>query len=46
MRGDDYDNHYCYVIRFDAAGRMRELTEYMDTALCERVLAPFEVPSR
>ena len=46
VRGDDYDNHYCYVIRFDAAGQMRELTEYMDTALCERVLKVAEAPSR
>ena len=46
VRGEAYDNHYCYVILFDAAGQMRELTEYMDTALCERVLVPFEAPSR
>ena len=39
VRGDDYNNAYCNVIRFDAAGQMRELSEYMDTALCERVLS-------
>ena len=39
VRGDDYNNSYCYVCRFDG-GRLRELTEYMDTALCERVLLP------
>lgn len=46
MRGDDYNNAYCNVIRFDAAGQMRELTEYMDTALCQRVLTAIEAPSR
>ena len=39
VRGDDYNNSYCYVCRFDG-GKLRELTEYMDTALCERVLLP------
>jgi ketosteroid isomerase-like protein len=37
--GDRYDNKYCYVIRM-AGGKMVELTEYMDTALADRVLAP------
>ncbi|MBC8057783.1 MAG: nuclear transport factor 2 family protein [Rhizobiales bacterium] len=46
VRGDDYNNAYCNVIRFDAAGQMRELTEYMDTALCQRVLTVIEAPSR
>jgi ketosteroid isomerase-like protein len=36
-RGDLYDNSYCYVIRLEG-GKMKELTEYMDTALAERVL--------
>lgn len=36
---DRYDNKYCYVIRM-AGGKMVELTEYMDTALADRVLAP------
>jgi uncharacterized protein len=36
-RGEAYNNSYCYVIRL-AGGQMRELTEYMDTALIERVL--------
>jgi ketosteroid isomerase-like protein len=35
-KGEAY-NSYCYVIRL-AGGKMRELTEYMDTALTERVL--------
>jgi ketosteroid isomerase-like protein len=37
--GARYDNQYCYVIDF-ADGKMRALTEYMDTALAEAVLAP------
>jgi ketosteroid isomerase-like protein len=37
--GQAYNNAYCYVCRF-AGGRMVELTEYLDTALVERVLAP------
>jgi len=38
--GARYDNDYCYICRFDAAGQMVALTEYMDTALLDRVLAP------
>jgi len=38
--GARYDNQYCYVCRFDDAGKLVALTEYMDTALAERVLAP------
>ncbi|HLJ70775.1 MAG TPA: nuclear transport factor 2 family protein [Roseiarcus sp.] len=37
--GERYANTYCLVIRMQD-GKMRELTEYMDTALVERVLAP------
>jgi uncharacterized protein len=37
--GAHYDNQYCYVIDF-ADGKMRALTEYMDTALAEAVLSP------
>lgn len=36
-KGEPYNNSYCYVIRL-AGGQMRELTEYLDTALVERVL--------
>ena len=39
VRGEAYNNSYCYVCRFER-GRLRELTEYMDTALAEAVLAP------
>jgi ketosteroid isomerase-like protein len=35
--GERYDNHYCYLIEM-RDGRMHALTEYMDTALAERVL--------
>jgi len=37
--GRRYDNHYCYVIECQG-GKLRALTEYMDTALAEAVLAP------
>lgn len=37
--GQRYDNHYCYVIDMKD-GKMHALTEYMDTALTEAVLAP------
>jgi len=36
-RGDTYSNDYCLVCRFDG-GKLKELTEYMDTALAERML--------
>jgi uncharacterized protein len=39
VSGERYANTYCFVIRM-AAGQMREMTEYMDTALVERVLQP------
>jgi len=35
--GKAYNNTYCYVCRF-AEGKLKELVEYMDTALAERVL--------
>jgi hypothetical protein len=37
--GQAYNNSYCYVCRF-ANGQMVELTEYLDTALVEKALAP------
>jgi len=43
IAGERYANTYCFVIRV-AEGKLRELTEYMDTALVERVLKP--PPSR
>ena len=37
--GEAYNNTYCYVIRM-ADGQLTELTEYLDTALVNAVLAP------
>lgn len=37
--GQPYHNQYCYVCRIED-GQLKELTEYMDTALAEAVLAP------
>jgi uncharacterized protein len=37
--GKRYDNTYCYIIRMQD-GKMKELTEYLDTALVEAVLSP------
>jgi ketosteroid isomerase-like protein len=39
LSGQRYENTYCLVIRVEN-GMMKELTEYMDTALVERVLQP------
>ena len=39
-RGARYDNDYCYVCRFDDVGKLVAITEYMDTALVDRVLTP------
>jgi uncharacterized protein len=36
--GQPYNNIYCWVCRLEN-GKLKELTEYMDTALVERVLA-------
>ncbi|MBJ6763338.1 nuclear transport factor 2 family protein [Myxococcaceae bacterium JPH2] len=35
--GHRYDNHYCYVCRFEN-GKLSELTEYMDTELAMQAL--------
>jgi uncharacterized protein len=37
--GQPYHNSYCWVCRI-ADGKLRELTEYMDTALVATVLGP------
>lgn len=37
--GKSYNNRYCFVIEM-AGGRMREVREYMDSALAESVLEP------
>ena|ERR1700742_2890636 len=39
VSGERYANTYCFVIRM-ADGQLREMTEYMDTALVDRVLRP------
>jgi uncharacterized protein len=38
--GDRYDNEYCMVWRLEN-GRIKEIKEYCDSALVERVLGPF-----
>lgn len=35
--GQPYENHYCFVCRL-ADGKLRELTEYMDTELAAKAL--------
>ena len=37
--GKDYNNRYCFVIEM-AGGQMREVREYLDSALAEAVLEP------
>ena len=39
LSGERYANTYCFVIRLQD-GMLRELTEYMDTALVDRALQP------
>ncbi|HVX74580.1 MAG TPA: nuclear transport factor 2 family protein [Bradyrhizobium sp.] len=39
VSGERYANTYCFVMRL-AEGKLKELTEYMDTALVDRVLGP------
>jgi uncharacterized protein len=38
--GDRYDNEYCMVWRLEN-GRIKEIKEYCDSTLVERVLGPF-----
>jgi ketosteroid isomerase-like protein len=38
--GEPYCNHYCMLYRL-ADGRIVEIKEYQDSALCERVLGPY-----
>jgi ketosteroid isomerase-like protein len=37
VSGQRYDNRYCYVFRL-AGGKLKELTEYLDTELVSEVL--------
>jgi ketosteroid isomerase-like protein len=39
--GRRYDNEYCWIVRH-AGGLIREIVEYGDTSLIERVLAPYK----
>ena len=39
VAGEPYNNSYCLIIRM-ADGKMKELVEYLDTALVDRVLTP------
>ncbi|MEU1210053.1 nuclear transport factor 2 family protein [Nocardia sp. NPDC005825] len=39
LAGEPYPQTYCLVLRL-AGGRIREIVEYCDTALVERVLTP------
>ena len=41
IRGDRYDNEYCFVFRFEG-DRIAEIVEYCDTDLIERVLGSYE----
>ncbi len=36
--GGDYNNTYCFVCEFNAAGKLVKVAEYMDTDLAVRVL--------
>ena len=38
--GERYDNQYCMVWRIEN-GKIKEIKEYCDSALVERVLGPF-----
>jgi ketosteroid isomerase-like protein len=42
--GTRYDNAYCFIVRL-VDGKIRELTEYMDTALANAVLDPAGAPA-
>ena len=38
--GQRYDNHYCLVFKVEN-GKIKQIKEYCDSALVERVLGPF-----
>jgi ketosteroid isomerase-like protein len=40
--GERYDNFYCLIYRLED-GMIKEMREYQDSTLCERVLGPFPV---
>jgi ketosteroid isomerase-like protein len=41
--GERYDNHYCLIYRIEN-GKIREIREYQDSTLCERVLGKYPAP--
>jgi ketosteroid isomerase-like protein len=43
--GTPYDNEYCLVYRLKD-GKIVEIREYLDSALCERVLGPYPADRR
>jgi ketosteroid isomerase-like protein len=43
--GERYDNYYCLIYRIEG-GKIREIREYQDSTLCERVLGPFPAERR
>jgi ketosteroid isomerase-like protein len=43
--GHRYDNDYCYICEFREDGKLLALTEYMDSALAERVLVGPAAPA-
>jgi ketosteroid isomerase-like protein len=43
--GVPYENYYCLLYRIDG-GKIREIREYQDSTLCERVLGPFPAERR
>jgi uncharacterized protein len=42
--GVPYRNHYCLLYRFEE-GKIVEMKEYQDSAMCERILGPFPKPA-
>jgi ketosteroid isomerase-like protein len=43
--GERYDNHYCLIFRLEN-GMIKEMREYQDSTLCERVLGPYPAAAR
>ncbi|KAK7000671.1 ketosteroid isomerase [Favolaschia claudopus] len=38
LNGNPYNNHYVWILFFSDAGKIIEIREYMDTALCQEVM--------
>jgi uncharacterized protein len=43
--GTPYENEYCLVFRLKG-GKIVEMREYLDSALCERILGPYPIKQR